>query len=97
MTATAQAIAAVADAWLRESPGRPLVLRAGPDGSVSASIGLDNSRTVTGQQAADILGVSWRTFSRADFYGLKRGADRRFSRASVERLRDHRAGTAPHF
>jgi hypothetical protein len=87
------AVSALITHWLRECPSRPLVLRADPrHGSVEAQIGLSTqAQRVTGRQAAEILGISYRTLSRAHFFGLQRGSDHRYSRLSVERLRDRRA------
>ncbi len=88
----ADAVAPVVREWLDRCPGQPLVLRSRGD-SVEASIGLgDDGRRITGQQAAQIIGVSYRTFQRADFFGILRGDDNRFSRLAVERCRDRRRG-----
>jgi hypothetical protein len=92
MTAQQQIAAAVmpiVERWLNTCPGQPLVLRADPCGeSVEVNIGLGDKRRVTAIQAAEILGISAKTFSRHGFYGLCRGTDKKFSRLAVERQRD---------
>ena len=89
---SADHIAPIVSEWLARCPGQPLVLRADPvAGTVEARIGLGSDRSLSGAAAARGLGVSFNTFKRADFYGLRRDAGGRFSRLVVERLRDNRA------
>jgi len=90
--AIAAAVAPVVEGWLRTLPFQPLVLRVNPAGDgVEARIGLKDSSCVTGKEASEILGMSYKHFARSSFFGLRRGANRKFSRLQVERLKQRRS------
>jgi len=79
----------VVEQWLKTCPSRPLVFRADSRCEpIEVNIGLGSKNRVTAVEAAEILGMHQRTFSRHHFFGLKRGTDRKFSRLTVERQRD---------
>lgn len=85
----AAAVLPVVERWLKTCPGQPLVLRADPKGElVEVNIGMGDKRRITARQAAEMLGVSEKTFSRHHWYGLTRGLDKKFSKLAVERRRD---------
>jgi len=87
----AEAVAPIVDRWLSSAPGQPLVLTSDGAGGVEARIGLADASRISGAEAARLLGITYRTFVRNSFFGLRRGADRKFSRLQVDNLKERLA------
>ena len=89
----AAAVMPVVKQWLDTCPGQPLVLRSDSHGeAVEVTIGIHNRDAIPLTRAAELLGVSVATFRSHNFYGLKRGLNKKFSRLAVERQRDRMRG-----